>query len=158
LTENKTFKITLLGVRQSKPGNKFIFMGETDACSECRLRGACLKLEKNRVYEVVNVRDTVHVCNVFEEGVKTVEICEPTYEITTGAKLAVEGATITFSPRECDLIECPFFYNNCCPSYLEEGEKLRITSISNKSVKCKRKYKLKLIHAERMNNGENNSG
>ncbi len=151
MTAEKPLKITLLGVKQSKPGNKFIFVGETENCSECRLRGVCLKLEENRVYEVANVKDTIHPCDVFVQGVQTVEIFEPSYVVTTGAKLAVEGATITFLHRDCDLIDCPHYYHHCCPTYLSDGEKLRIKDISNESVECKQGYQLKLITVDRNN-------
>lgn len=154
LTVDKPLKITLLGVKQSKPGKKFIFVGETENCSDCRLRGACLKLDKNRVYEVAEVKDTVHVCSVFDEGVRTVEIFESAYQVTTGAKFAVEGATIAFAPRDCDLIDCPFYQNHCCPSYLSEGEKLRIIDISDISINCQQGYQLKLITADRINNNK----
>ncbi|MFX0125875.1 MAG: UPF0179 family protein [Candidatus Hodarchaeota archaeon] len=149
MTADKPLKITLLGVKQSKPGNKFIFVGETEYCSECRLRGVCLKLEENRVYEVASVKDTIHSCDVFLQGVQTVEIFESSYVVTTGAKLAVEGATVTFNRRECDLIDCPHHYHHCCPTYLNEGDKLRINDISKESVKCKQGYKLKLITVDR---------
>ena len=96
MTEKKPFDITLLGVKQSKLGNKFLYLGETSECGECRLRGACLKLEKNRIYEVSSVRDTIHPCNIFEEGVKTVEIFEPCYMVTTGAKIPVEEQLLLF--------------------------------------------------------------
>lgn len=151
MTAEKPLKITLLGVKQSKPGNKFIFIGETEDCSECRLRGACLKLEKNRVYEVASVKDTIHPCDVFAQGVQTVEIFEPSYLITTGAKLAVEGATVTFNHRDCDLIDCPHYYHHCRPTYLKEGEKLRIIDISDESIDCKQGYQLKLIIVDRNN-------
>lgn len=151
MTSEKPLKITLLGVKQSKVGNKFIFLGETEGCSECRLRGACLKLEKGRVYEVANVKDTIHVCNVFEEGVKTVEILDPSYQVSTGAKLAVEGATVTYTPRECDFVDCQHHYYHCRPSFLNDGEKLRIIDISNQQLECKHGYKLKLIIADRLN-------
>lgn len=152
MTVDKPLKITLLGVKQSKPGNKFIFIGETEDCSECRLRGACLKLEKNRVYEVASVKDTVHPCDVFAQGVQTVEIFETSYVVTTGAKLAVEGATVTFNLRDCDLIDCPHFYHHCRPTYLKEGEKLRIIDISDEFIDCKQGYQLKLITVDRNNN------
>jgi uncharacterized protein (UPF0179 family) len=149
VTAEKPLKITLLGVKQSKPGNKFIFMGETESCSECRLRGACLKLEKNRVYEVANVKDTIHTCEVFAQGVQTVEIFEPSYVITTGAKLAMEGATTTFNYRDCDLIDCPHYYHHCRPTYLKEGEKLRIKEILDVSIDCEQGFQLKLISVDR---------
>ena len=146
----KSTKITLLGVKQSKPGNKFIFVGETENCSDCRLRGACLKLEKNRIYEVASVKDTVHMCNVFEEGVQTVEIFESSYQITTGTKLAVEGANIAYTPRECDKTDCPYYANNCCPDYLEDGEKFRILEISDEQIECAQGYQLKMITVDRI--------
>ncbi len=150
MASDKPLKITLLGVKQSKPGNKFIFVGETEGCSDCRLRGACLKLEKGRVYEVQNVKETIHVCNVFDGGVKTVEIFDPSYQVSTGAKLAIEGATITFTPRECDIIECPNYYYHCRPSFLPEGEKLRILEITKDTMECPHGYQLKLITADRI--------
>ena len=152
MTVDKPLKITLLGVKQSKPGNKFIFFGETNECSECRLRGACLKLERNRVYEVASVKDTVHPCGVFEQGVQTVEIFESSYEITTGAKLAVEGATVTFNHRDCNLIDCPHFHHHCRPNYLKDSEKLHIIGISDKTIDCKQGYHLKLITVDRKSN------
>jgi uncharacterized protein (UPF0179 family) len=147
---DKPMKITLLGVKQSKPGNQFLFLGETESCSECRLRGACLKLEEGRIFEVASVKDTVHSCAVFEEGVQTVEIFEPSYQVTTGAKLAVERATFAFSPRECDIIECPHYQHHCRPSYLSDGEKLQIVSISKDPVECAKGYQLKLVTADRI--------
>ncbi|MFX0013477.1 MAG: UPF0179 family protein [Promethearchaeota archaeon] len=152
MTADKPLKITLLGVKQSKPGNKFIFVGETDICSDCRLRGACLKLEKNRVYEVASVKDTIHPCDVFAQGVQTVEIFEPSYTVSTGVKLAVEGAMVTFKRRDCDLIDCPHFYHHCRPIYLKEGEKLKILDVSDESVDCTQGYHLKIIIVDRNNN------
>ncbi|NHJ02084.1 MAG: UPF0179 family protein [Candidatus Heimdallarchaeota archaeon] len=152
MTEDKLLKVTLLGVKQSVKGNKFIFMGETEECPSCRLQGACLKLEKNRVYEVASVRDTIHSCAVFEEGVRTVEIFEPMYIISTGAKLAVESAIFTFTPRECDLMDCPHFNHHCLPPYLKEGEKFKIIQVFDTQVECQQGYKLKLVEAERTNN------
>ena len=154
MTSDKPLKITLLGVKQSKPGNKFIFVGETEGCTDCRLRGACLKLEKGRVYEVIHVKDTIHVCKVFEEGVKTVEISDPSYQISTGAKLAVEGATISYNPRECDILDCPHHYYHCRPSFLSEGEKMRILDFSKDTLECAHGYKLKLITVDRTDNSE----
>ena len=154
MTSDKPLKVTLLGLKQSKPGNKFIFKGEVSECKDCRLRGACLKLDENRLYEVDSVRDTVHACNVFEEGVCSVEIFEPSYSVTTGAKLAVEGANITFTPRDCDIIECPYYSHHCRPGFLKEGEKLKILDISDKSIECKQGYQLKLIIADRVNSND----
>jgi uncharacterized protein (UPF0179 family) len=155
MASDKPLEITLLGVKLSKPGNKFVFIGETENCSDCRLRGACLKLEENRVYEVSSVKDTVHTCKVFEEGVRTVEIFESSYQVTTGAKLAVEGATISFSLRDCDLIDCPYFSNHCCPSYLNEGEKFKVIDVSSEKIECKQGYQLKLVTADRIDNNNN---
>jgi len=152
VTEPKPLEITLLGVKQSSPGNRFIFLGETEECSECRLRGACLKLEKNRVYEVSSVRETIHPCKIFEEGVKTVEIFEPPYTVATGAKLAIEGATITFTLRDCDQISCPHYMHNCRPSYLKEGEKLKIIAILDEAIECAKGYQLKMVEAKRIPN------
>ena len=152
MTEKKLPEITLLGVKQSKIGNKFLYLGETSECSDCRLRGACLKLEKNRVYEVSGIRETIHPCNIFEEGVKTVEIFEPSYLVTTGAKLAVEGAIITFTPRKCDLLSCPYYRHNCCPEYLQDGEKLKIINILDKPIECNQGYRLIMVSVTRINN------
>lgn len=154
MTSNKPLKVTLLGVKQSKPGNKFIFNGEVNECKDCRLRGACLKLEHDRMYEVLKVRETVHSCNVFEGGVCTVEIFEPSYLVTTGAKLAVEGANITFTQRDCNIIECPHYSHHCCPTYLNDGEKLKIIKISDESIDCKQEYQLKLITVDRINSND----
>ena len=150
MTTDKPLKITLLGVRQSKIGDKFIFLGETERCSECRLRGACLKLESGKVYEIASVKDTIHVCSVFDEGVKTVEIFESSYEFSTGAKLAMEGATVSFTPRDCDIIDCPHYYHHCKPSYLKEGEKLRVLDISDEPLTCQHGYQLKLVTADKI--------
>ena len=154
MTSDKPIKVTLLGVKQSKLGNKFIFNGEVDDCKDCRLRGACLKLDQDRMYEVASVKDTIHSCKVFEEGVFTVEIFEPSYPVTTGAKLAVEGANISFTPRDCDKIECPHYSHHCCPIYLKEGEKLKIIEISDESIDCKQDYQLKLIIVDRINSDD----
>ena len=81
---------------------------------------------------------------------KTVEIVEPEFKVSTGAQLAVEGATVTFTPRECDILECPSHYYHCRPSFIPEGEKLRILHIADEPMECPHGYKLKLITTERI--------
>ena len=83
-------------------------------------------------------------------ALKTVETFESSYEFSTGAKLAMEGATVSFTPRDCDIMNCPHYYHHCRPSFLKEGEKLRVIDISNEQLTCQHGYQLKLVTADKI--------
>ena len=90
--------ITLVGKRQARVGNEFVYMGRTDKCIDCPLRKVCCdKLEPDRVYKVISVREREHDCPIHEGGVQLVEVEEsgatmtlPTHQLFEGA-LLLEG-------------------------------------------------------------------
>jgi uncharacterized protein (UPF0179 family) len=129
--------ITLVGKRIASVGNQFVFSGKTDECRECTLRKVCCdKLEAERVYVIVDVRERFHTCPLHEEGVQLVEVEEASMKITVPSQQLFEGAVFTFHPIACNQWNCP---NNeaCNPQGLYEGDRVHIEKILQKSgIKC----------------------
>ncbi len=141
--------ITLLGKRLSKKGLRFIFEGEAPLCESCRLRGACLKLEKGRLYEVVGIRSVTHECAVFADGVVTVLVTEPAVTIAMQSKVAFEGATQLFEPIKCRNYDCENFGVYCNPPFFYKNDKLKILSVGKKH-ECPLQYELKQVTVRRV--------
>jgi len=152
LNEHLDTHITLIGELLAQQGNQFVFLGETTNCSDCRLRGACLRLEINHLYEIHNVRDAVHPCKgVFAGKVRTVDVYEPLFDVALMDKIIIEGATVTFKKIQCTSIQCTNWNRTCNPFWLSEGEKLKVEAVSSEKIKCKDGNELQIATVKRLN-------
>ena len=121
--------ITLIGDSNARIGNRFYYMGPTEECKDCRIRNVCFNLEQGALYEIVQMRDTWHDCQLREgEKVRVVEVEKVDFMASVPKKQAIDGSMITFEPRQCDMLSCSN-RRFCCPSNVKEGEKHSITRV-----------------------------
>ena len=127
--------ITLVGIRQAREGYAFIHRGASARCRGCERYRVCIgNLEVGRVYKVVGLRERVFPCELHEVGVRVVEVVEADVSATIPAKLAIEGAVITFQPQECDVRTCRS-HEFCVPHGLVGGDRCTILEVGE-SVSC----------------------
>jgi len=128
--------ITMIGVKQATVGLTFIYHGPCPACEGCEYRKVCVEnLEPGRVYRIVGLRERVFPCRVHEGGVRVVEVVEADVEAALPSKVAIEGATITFQPRECGQVDCEH-YNLCFPVGLFRGDHCAILKVGER-IRCR---------------------
>lgn len=137
--------VTLVGEKQARVGNIFVFFGAIEECRECRLRNVCFNLESGRRYKVVAVRDTKHDCMMHENGVRAVEVEKTPLNAAVDAKIAAEGATVSISGA-CSNIGCDF-YVLCRPKYIKPEHKLKIIEV-RAEIKCPEGFNLKEVLLE----------
>jgi uncharacterized protein (UPF0179 family) len=138
--------ITLVGERQVKEGNEFIYLGSLTDCKECKLKGVCFNLEEGRKYKIRSIRGVRHECKIFDEGVRVVEVESTPLVIASNGKGAIEGSTITYSFTYCNELACEA-YKLCHPLALRSGGKAKILKVG-KDLDCKRGFELKEITIE----------
>lgn len=125
--------VTLVGERQAKVGNKFVFLKVPEECKECRLLNVCFNLEQGFRYEITGVRDKRHDCKLHEGGVRVVEVKKLSIPVAIPTGHAIEGSSISISPT-CEQRGCEF-YQLCSPPNLSSKLKLRIIKVKDK-LKC----------------------
>ncbi|MFA6709980.1 MAG: UPF0179 family protein [Candidatus Methanomethylophilaceae archaeon] len=135
--------ITLIGETQARIGNRFYFLGPQTECRDCRLKGVCFNLETGRLYEVTNLRDTHHDCEMHESGVRVVEVEKKPALVTVPKKLAIDGSMITFESRKCSELRCEY-WQQCHPLGIKDGEKLPVVEVEE-DIPCDIDEKLTLI-------------
>ncbi len=135
--------ITLTGKHVARVGNSFVFSGQTGECEGCVLRKVCCgKLETDRVYIIINVRDKIHDCPLHEEGVQLVEVEEASVKVALLSQQLFEGAIFTFQPIACDQWSCANI-DSCNPVGLIEGDRVQIVDVIQKSgLECSLNKKL----------------
>lgn len=141
--------ITLVGSRQAKKGFSFLNDKPPKECESCALFKICIaKLEVGRIYAVTEVREKVFPCKVHEEGVRVVEVIEPSIEANIESRLAFPWGTITFQPQTCKEALCPK-YAKCLPQGLKIGDKCRIAEV-REQVACPLNRHLVLAFLQRV--------
>lgn len=138
--------VTLIGERQVKEGNEFIYLGSLTDCKECRLKGVCFNLDEGRRYRIKNVRGVRHECKIYDEGVRVVEVETTPLSIAAKGKSAIEGSTITYDFPYCNELTCGA-YKLCHPIALRSGGKAKILKVGE-DIDCARGYELKEITIE----------
>ena len=115
--------ITLIGKDLAKKGQEFVFLGPAEECESCRFKSSCVgNLEKNRKYEVIDVKDNEQKCPIHSgETVIPVEVDRAKIDLLTESKSIFEGSTFTYNAPDCD--ETCDFHDLCFPDGLEENDK-----------------------------------
>jgi uncharacterized protein (UPF0179 family) len=126
--------VTLIGEKQAKRGNEFIYFGPLSECRDCKVKTVCFNLEEGRTYRVTDVRGMHHDCKVYEEGVRAIEFEQLLLNLAVDSKDAVDQNTITFVGELCDNRTCKFF-KICFPAGLKAGEKYQIVKVGEE-VDC----------------------
>lgn len=127
--------ITLVGVKQAKPGFTFLHEGPTETCRQCKYLKVCMEnLEMGRIYRVIGLRKKILPCKVHENGVQVVEAMEADIKAAIEARLAFQAAIITFNAQDCINIDC-INYEKCSPNGLINGDKCKILEV-DEPIKC----------------------
>ena len=138
--------VTLVGERQVKEGNEFIYIGSLTDCKECKLKSVCFNLEEGRKYRIKGVRGVRHECNIYDGGVRVVEVERTPLIIAANGKSAIEGSTITYEFPTCGETACKT-YRLCHPIALRSGGKGKVLSVG-KDLNCSKGYRLKEVTIE----------
>lgn len=135
--------ITLVGEMLAKKGVSFVYAGPLSECRDCKLKTVCFNLDVGRWYRVGSVRNKHHECKVYEGGVRVVEVDAIGIPASVPSKSAIEGATVSFEPRLCDVISCGS-YRLCHPTGLVGGMKFQISDVTGE-VSCQNGYPLRKV-------------
>ncbi len=143
-------RVTLIGDRIAKANATFVFLGAQPECRECRLKSACLQLDKGRLYRIVGVRETHHEdgCKYHENGVRVVEVEAAPVSVSLRKALAMEGSVIEYSRPICFNHECEN-YDLCHPLGIQSPTRVKIAQVSE-SLSCPLGYDLvgaEVVHA-----------
>lgn len=148
--------VTLIGIKQAKVGFSFVHEGSLKECTGCKLFEVCMKnLDQGRVYRITGVRDKLFSCKVHDEGVRVVEVVEPSIEGTLESRLIFPAGIITFQPQECDETSCEY-YPKCFPKGLTKGDRCKIVSVSDR-IKCPLNRPLVFVTLQRLTDQKTSS-
>ncbi|PKK86459.1 MAG: hypothetical protein CVT48_00905 [Thermoplasmata archaeon HGW-Thermoplasmata-1] len=134
--------ITLLGECQAKKGGRFVYLGHTQTCKECKLRTICFNLEAGKMYEVAAIREKLHDCLLHDTGARVVEVTEVTAHEAAIPEKSANGTAITLNPEDCKNRGCGN-WRLCHPDALAAGKTYKIIKIERKKVECPEGHKLK---------------
>jgi uncharacterized protein (UPF0179 family) len=136
--------VTLVGEAQASVGFKFVASVPPDMCRQCRLFLACMgKLVPGRAYEVMELKDKEHYCELYEGKVRVARVMQTPIEILIKPQHAIEGATMVYAGIECDLKRCPM-ESSCQPEGVKKGEKVKIIGTPadiSVQVPCRKKLR-----------------
>ena len=135
--------ITLIGKDLARPGVSFVFYGPAEECKSCRFKPSCVdSLEKNRKYEIIEVKDNEQKCPIHgENSVIPVVVERADIDLLSNSKNIFEGSTFEYSAPECS--ENCEYHDECFPEGLADGDKCIIIKNHGKHHgECKKGYKL----------------
>lgn len=135
--------VTLTTETMAKRGVKFK-ANIHPKCLACKLYKVCIsKLRPGFYYEVLKVRNKVHICPITGSKMRVVEVKPLPTSIVTESNFAVAGVTFNYKPIICDNIDCEN-YDICSRSILIEGEKVKIIEVM-KTLHCPLGRRLSLV-------------
>ncbi len=136
--------VTLVGEAQASKGFKFVASVPPDMCRQCKLFLACMgKLVPGRAYEVVELKDKEHYCELYEGNVRVAKVMQAPIEILIKPQHAMEGATMVYTGIDCDVKRCPL-ESRCRPEGVRKGEKVKILGVPEDvsgETPCKKKLR-----------------
>jgi uncharacterized protein (UPF0179 family) len=120
--------VTLIGEKQAKVGNVFIYNGPLRECRDCKYKTVCFNLKEGKWYKVSSIRTVRHECRIHEGGVRAIEVEPVPFEAGVRSRMTVEGSTVTLEDKGCRKIGCDH-YRLCHPWGKKTGEKYRILEL-----------------------------
>ncbi len=135
--------ITLVSESVAKPGYSFYYLGEMDACADCKLKNVCLSLDRGSLYRVKEVRKMRHECPETESTVIVVEAEKIPFPAAMSKKSAIDGMVITFKETDCGKTDCANWFM-CHPPAGIDGDKFTVTEVGN-DVDCPAGEKIVLV-------------
>ncbi len=136
--------LTLVPEAAAKKGFVFTFLGANpgDECKDCPLQKLCFNLEAGRRYEVDEVRDLRHPCNLHDEGKVRVVKVKPAGVTTSVEAKRLRGTAVTWNPIDCGFPECAN-WKLCHPTGLAEGARYAVES--EEPLECPMHYQLRKV-------------
>ena len=133
--------VTLIGEKLAKKGTEFIYIGPNNECRNCKLKTVCFNLKIGRKYEITQIREKRHNCNVHEGTAAVVEVKE--LPIITAVDQSIkEGESIKVEENNCSNIGCEFY--QFCSVFLPKDKSFKIVKIMGK-IKCPEGKKLQKV-------------
>ena len=121
--------VTMVGETQASKGFRFVASPPPEVCRRCKLYNVCMeRLVPGRVYEVVEVKDKQHYCELYEGKVRVAKVVEAPMEVLVKAQFAVEGAIVLFVYDECRESGCTL-RSYCMPEGVQRGKKVKIIKV-----------------------------
>ncbi|MEM0268347.1 MAG: UPF0179 family protein [Candidatus Korarchaeum sp.] len=118
-------RMTLVPSRLASRGFRFIFIGPSSLCKDCKYRNTCVEgMEVGRLYEVVDVSERKRFQCPLHEEVSLASVRKASLEVAVPKSL-VEGATILYKSVDCKSLSCEN-YRFCKPEGLKPGDKLSV--------------------------------
>ena len=120
--------ITLVGNKLARVGAEFIFRGPAIECEKCKLKNTCLNLDRDKKYQVVNVRNGMdHECFLHDTSVRAVEVIPCPIIVSIESRKAFNGSKFVFEGPPCETT-CTF-YETCHPAGLVDGDRYTIAEV-----------------------------
>jgi len=159
MTMSKKSVLTFVGKSYAQKGFRFLYEGLNPVCTkDCRLFQTCqANLEKGNVYEIIEVIETqhhepkIHSCpkDLHEEEMYLVRVQIPDTIITVRNKDLYLGSVISFTPMNCDKVDCPHF-QYCVPEVLvKPKDKITLKETLDKITDCAIGEKLTKVRVEK---------
>jgi uncharacterized protein (UPF0179 family) len=137
--------ITLIGNKLARVGAEFIFRGPAAECEKCKLKNTCLNLDKNKKYQVVNVRNGMdHECFLHDTSVRAVEVAPSPIVVSIESRKAFNGSKIVYEEPRCES-SCTS-YELCHPAGLLNGDRYTIAEVMDEVTgPCEKGLALKKV-------------
>jgi len=137
--------ITLIGNKLARVGAEFIFRGPAAECEKCKLKNTCLNLDKNKKYQVVNVRNGMdHECFLHDTSVRAVEVTPSPIVVSIESRKAFNGSKIVYEEPRCEK-SCTS-YELCHPAGLLSGDRYTIAEVMDEVTgPCEKGLALKKV-------------
>ena len=108
-----------------KVGERFVASGILPTCETCWLKEKCSQLKRGWIYEVVaKVGKIEHPCKLHGKVVAA-EVKEIGLPLVVPSHLAIEGATVEYSPIFCDNKSCPL-WDVCTGRKFRLGRRVKV--------------------------------
>lgn len=110
----------------------------------CRVREVCLtNLEVGVRYSVKQLKNAEHYCALVDSKARVVEVEKARTKLTVEKQKCIVGASIRYSPVQCDWKFCPN-YIYCVDNGIPEGSKVRLEAEEG-DVGCPRGFRLAFV-------------
>jgi len=125
-----------------KVGERFVASGILPTCDECWLRDKCSQLKRGWIYEVITKIGAIeHPCKIHGKVV-VAEVKEIGIPLIVPSHLALEGATVEYSPIFCKNKKCPL-WDECTGRKYRLGRRLKVKIVEVlEKVECPRDLSL----------------
>ncbi len=146
--------MTFVGQSFARKGFCFYFEKNNPTCPPtCNLFATCqANLKPDTVYEVIEVLKRTLPCpkNLHDEDMVLVRVGEPRIEVAMDTRDVFEGATVEYTPVQCEKEECPY-YEYCSPNpyAIRPRTKVKVVEIIQKVKDCKKKKTLSIVQVEK---------